>query len=32
MSRRLPTLKPWQVIRAPERAGFVVDRASGGHR
>jgi predicted RNA binding protein YcfA (HicA-like mRNA interferase family) len=32
MSRRLPTLKPRQVIRARERAGFVFDRASGGHR
>jgi predicted RNA binding protein YcfA (HicA-like mRNA interferase family) len=32
MSRRLPTLKPRQVIRVLERAGFVLDRASGGHR
>jgi predicted RNA binding protein YcfA (HicA-like mRNA interferase family) len=32
MSRRLPTLKPRQVIRALERAGVVFDRASGGHR
>jgi predicted RNA binding protein YcfA (HicA-like mRNA interferase family) len=32
MSGRLPALKPRQVIRARERAGFVFDRASGGHR
>jgi predicted RNA binding protein YcfA (HicA-like mRNA interferase family) len=32
MSRRLPTLKPRQVIRALERAGFVFARTSGAHR
>ena len=29
MSRQLPTLKPRQVIRALERAGFLLLRAKG---
>jgi predicted RNA binding protein YcfA (HicA-like mRNA interferase family) len=32
MSRRLPTLRPRQVIRVLERTGFVFDRTSGAHR
>ena len=31
MSRRLPALKPKQVIRALERHGFVVHRVKGSH-
>ena len=31
MSRRLPALKPAQVIKALERAGFVVRRVKGSH-
>ena len=31
MSRRLPTLKPRDVIRALEQAGFVVVRIKGSH-
>ena len=31
MSRRLPALKPREVIRALERAGFVVRRIRGSH-
>lgn len=29
--RRLPALKPRQVIRALERAGFYVHHVAGGH-
>jgi len=31
MSRRLPALKPKDVLRLLEREGFVVHRASGSH-
>jgi len=31
MSRRLPALKPRDVIRALEKAGFVVARIKGSH-
>jgi predicted RNA binding protein YcfA (HicA-like mRNA interferase family) len=31
MSRQLPALKPREVIRALERAGFVVRRIRGSH-
>ena len=31
MSRRLPAVKPRQVIAALQRAGFVVRRVSGSH-
>jgi predicted RNA binding protein YcfA (HicA-like mRNA interferase family) len=31
MSDRLPALKPRDVLRALERAGFVVSRTSGSH-
>jgi predicted RNA binding protein YcfA (HicA-like mRNA interferase family) len=31
MTRRLPTVKAREVIRALERAGFVVSRTSGSH-
>lgn len=31
MTRRLPALKPREVIRALGRAGFVVDHATGSH-
>jgi len=31
MSRRLPSLRPKEVIRALERAGFVVHHTSGSH-
>ena len=31
MSRRLPSLNAKQVIRALERAGFLVERSSGSH-
>jgi predicted RNA binding protein YcfA (HicA-like mRNA interferase family) len=31
MSRRLPALKPREVIRALEKAGFVVVRIKGSH-
>ena len=31
MNQRLPTLTARQVIRALERAGFVVSRTSGSH-
>ena len=31
MTRRLPALKATEVIRALERAGFVVSRTSGSH-
>jgi predicted RNA binding protein YcfA (HicA-like mRNA interferase family) len=31
MSRQLPALKPKDVIRALERAGFVVRRIRGSH-
>jgi len=31
MKRRLPVLKPRQVIRALERADFFVHHVSGGH-
>lgn len=31
MSERLPSLKPREVIRALERAGFDVVRTSGSH-
>ena len=32
MSPRLPALRPREVIRALERAGFFVARSSGSHR
>ena len=28
---RLPTLKPYQVVRALERAGFEIDHQTGSH-
>jgi predicted RNA binding protein YcfA (HicA-like mRNA interferase family) len=31
MTRRVPALKPQQVIRALERAGFEIDHQSGSH-
>ena len=31
MTERLPSLRPREVIRARERAGFVVSRTSGSH-
>lgn len=31
MTARLPSLRPREVIRALERAGFVVVRTSGSH-
>jgi predicted RNA binding protein YcfA (HicA-like mRNA interferase family) len=31
MTERLPTLKSREVVRALERAGFVVSRTSGSH-
>ena len=31
MSDRLPSLRPQEVIRALERAGWVVDRQRGSH-
>jgi predicted RNA binding protein YcfA (HicA-like mRNA interferase family) len=31
MSRRLPAIKPSQLIRALERAGFFVHHVSGSH-
>jgi predicted RNA binding protein YcfA (HicA-like mRNA interferase family) len=31
MSRRLPALKPKEVLRTLERAGFVVHHVSGSH-
>ena len=31
MSSRLPALRPREVIRALERAGFAVSRTSGSH-
>lgn len=31
MSRRLPALKPAPVVKALERAGFVVRRVRGSH-
>ena len=31
MSRRLPVLKPREVLRALERGGFVVHRVTGSH-
>lgn len=31
MSRRLPALKPKDVLRALERAGFVVHHVTGSH-
>jgi predicted RNA binding protein YcfA (HicA-like mRNA interferase family) len=31
MSRQLPTLRPREVIRALERAGFLLLRAKGSH-
>jgi predicted RNA binding protein YcfA (HicA-like mRNA interferase family) len=31
MTRRLPAVKPRQVIRALEKAGFVVSRSKGSH-
>ena len=31
MTDRLPSLRPREVIRALERAGFVVSRTSGSH-
>ena len=31
MTQRLPSLRPKEVIRALERAGFAVSRTSGSH-
>jgi predicted RNA binding protein YcfA (HicA-like mRNA interferase family) len=31
MSRRLPPLKPKEVIRALQRAGFLIHHTSGSH-
>jgi predicted RNA binding protein YcfA (HicA-like mRNA interferase family) len=31
MNERLPTLRPREVVRALERAGFVISRSSGSH-
>jgi predicted RNA binding protein YcfA (HicA-like mRNA interferase family) len=31
VTRRLPALRPRRVIRALERAGFVVDHVTGAH-
>lgn len=31
MTDRLPSLRPREVIRALERAGFIVSRTSGSH-
>lgn len=31
MTKRLPAVKPRQVIRALEKAGFVVSRTKGSH-
>jgi predicted RNA binding protein YcfA (HicA-like mRNA interferase family) len=31
MTSRLPSLRPKEVIRALQRAGFVVSRTSGSH-
>jgi predicted RNA binding protein YcfA (HicA-like mRNA interferase family) len=31
MSPRLPTLKPRQVLRALQRAGFFIHHTTGGH-
>lgn len=31
MKTRLPALRPRRVLRALERAGFVVDRKTGSH-
>jgi predicted RNA binding protein YcfA (HicA-like mRNA interferase family) len=31
MTDRLPSLRPREIIRALERAGFVVSRTSGSH-
>jgi predicted RNA binding protein YcfA (HicA-like mRNA interferase family) len=31
MSRRLPALKPREVMRALERAGFLLRRVTGSH-
>jgi predicted RNA binding protein YcfA (HicA-like mRNA interferase family) len=31
MTRRLPALKPREVIRALQRAGFFVDHVTGSH-
>jgi predicted RNA binding protein YcfA (HicA-like mRNA interferase family) len=31
MSQRLPSLKPREVLRALERAGFALHHASGSH-
>jgi len=31
MSKRLPALKPKAVIRALERAGFIIHHVSGSH-
>jgi predicted RNA binding protein YcfA (HicA-like mRNA interferase family) len=31
MSKRLPSVKAREVIRAPERAGFQISRTSGSH-
>ena len=32
MTERLPALKPKEVIRALERAGFFIHHTSGSHR
>lgn len=32
MTRRLPPLRPREVIRALEKAGFAVDHSTGSHR
>lgn len=31
MSQRIPSLRPTEIIRALERAGFAVDRYTGSH-
>ena len=31
MTRRLPALRPRRLIRALERAGFVIDHVTGSH-
>ena len=31
MARRLPAITPRQMVRALQRAGFVIDRQTGSH-
>ncbi len=28
---RLPTIKPWEVVRALQRVGFEIDHQTGSH-